>query len=75
MNRGGKYRGLKFRENRVGFYVVSVLVLGIISDKAARRNCISKQIIQSIHSIIMDKWREIIVVSMGFSLSFGSISV
>ena len=28
MNRGRKYGGFKFEENRVGFYVVSVLVLG-----------------------------------------------
>ena len=39
MNRGQKCDGFKFGENRVGFYEVSVLVLGNISDNAARRNC------------------------------------
>ena len=39
MNRGRKCGGFKFKENRVGFYGVSVLVLGDISDNAARRNC------------------------------------
>ena len=36
---------------------------------------ISKQIVQSIHNIIMDKWMDIVVVSMGFDMCFGSISV
>ena len=39
MNRGRKCGGFKFEENRVGFYGVSVLALGDISDNAARRNC------------------------------------
>lgn len=37
---GGEIRDFKFGEQLVGFYVISVLVLGDISDKNARQNCL-----------------------------------